>query len=167
MRATVIVASMALVLGLAAVALGDTFTGTTGPDTINATDEPDVISTGFGNDTVNAGFGNDTVNTASGADFVDAGTDSAEFPRDARCPTAPPEDDSVRGGGGPDSLVGGVGDDCFLEDHDTLKGEGGADSIDVTDGVEKGSDTASGGRGNDTCYGDANDVFLSCEHVNP
>jgi Ca2+-binding RTX toxin-like protein len=175
-RATLIVASvLALALGLAAVAVADTFTGSSGPDTINATDGDDTITTGRGNDTVNAGLGSDSVSLGAGTDLADASTPINPFGANtfAECLN---DDDTVSGQGGPDTLFGGVSDRCIeftpASDHDTLNGAGGADTIDVTDdsddmfGDPRGSDVANGGRGNDTCDGDATDVFISCETVN-
>jgi Ca2+-binding RTX toxin-like protein len=167
-RPAVIVASVvALALGLAAVAVAATITGTAGPDTIHGTDEADTITSGRGNDDVFAHFGDDVVHAGAGADFVDAGTSSEDG--DAICFFDTADDDEVNGAGGPDDLVGGdlcgaVGDPA-AGDSDVLSGSGGADRIDVHDQVDEGADTANGGRGNDTCIGDADDTFLSCETI--
>jgi Ca2+-binding RTX toxin-like protein len=178
--ALVIASVVALALGLATVAVAATFTGTSGPDQISATDENDTISTGRGNDTVFAGLGSDSVSLGAGADLADVSSPvEALFLNPDALEHCRNDDDTANGQGGSDNLRGGVNHDCqeFADaatvDHDTLNGSGGADTIDVKDAfgccseINTGSDVANGGRGNDTCYGDQNDQFISCEHVNP
>jgi hypothetical protein len=61
--------------------------------------------------------------------------------------------------------------DGFTDDEDLVKGNRQNDTIHVDDGDP--DDTANGGRGTDTCFGDAvpppaeSDEFKSCEVVNP
>jgi Ca2+-binding RTX toxin-like protein len=176
--ALLIASTVVLVFGLATVALADTFTGTSGPDTISGTDGNDTITSGRGNDNVFAGVGSDSVSLGAGADSADASLPIHPFGNNlfAECQN---DDDTVSGQGGPDTLDGGVSFRCFelnaeSSDHDSLNGAGGADTINVIDSPSDpfdsdgaGSDVANGGRGNDICRGDFDDVFLSCEHINP
>jgi len=76
-----------------------------------------------------------------------------------------------RGGDGVDDNISGlqrndyINARSFTDDVDELFGNSGDDTLDARDG--DGFDTLNGGRGNDTCYGDAGDEFVSCETINP
>ncbi len=76
-----------------------------------------------------------------------------------------------RGGDGvPDSIYGQARNDyinarSFTNDEDELFGREGNDTLDARD--NDGLDTLNGGKGTDTCYGDAGDTFVSCEAINP
>ena len=69
-------------------------------------------------------------------------------------------DDTIFGRGGPDFIDA----NDFTDDTDVANGNGGNDDISVRDGDAL--DTANGGRGDDTCFGDPGDE-LNCEVVNP
>lgn len=64
--------------------------------------------------------------------------------------------DRVRGAAGNDTLIGGSG-------RDILRGRGDNDRLFVVDG--QGGDIAYGGPGNDKCYGERRDRYVSCEQV--
>jgi predicted transcriptional regulator len=51
-----------------------------------------------------------------------------------------------------------------IGDRDRVHGNKGADFIDVADQDTK--DTAWGGKGDDDCWGDTGDTFISCELIN-
>ena len=69
-----------------------------------------------------------------------------------------------------DKIAAHRGDDfidasTFDEDVDKVKGNRNDDEIWVNDGDLL--DTANGGKGDDICYGEAGDKFVSCEEINP
>lgn len=73
--------------------------------------------------------------------------------------------DYAHGGSGKDAILGGAAGDTLIggDGRDRIRGHGGADrlfSVDDTNG-----DVVKGGRGQDSCYGDAGDMFRGCESV--
>ena len=52
----------------------------------------------------------------------------------------------------------------FTDDTDNLYGGPGNDTLDARDG--DGDDTLNGGKGTDSCFGDAGDTFSGCEFIN-
>jgi Ca2+-binding RTX toxin-like protein len=53
----------------------------------------------------------------------------------------------------------------FTDDTDRVRGNRGADTINIADGDIL--DTANGGKGTDTCTGDFGERFISCEIIVP
>lgn len=101
-------------------------------------------------------------------------------PRDVHAPgPTPAEKCTIRGTGGPDTLVGTShhdvicgrrGDDILLGGGgtDTLRGGRGDDNLNARDGIDGGHDILIGGRGKDTCFADNIDrVSSTCERRVP
>lgn len=102
-----------------------------GSGIINGTGGDDVILGSGAVDTIRGFGGNDTICALGSSDSIDAG----------------PGNDVVIAGSGNDTVIGGTGDD-------ELKGGSGSDTLDYSDAgagviVHLGTNTASGGHGND------------------
>jgi Ca2+-binding RTX toxin-like protein len=69
--------------------------------------------------------------------------------------------DTIYGRGGSDYINAAVF--IGIGDRDVVYGNKGGDKLDVDDG--DGKDTANGGNGHDTCYGDPNDAYIGCETI--
>ena len=114
--------------------------------------DADVTVNGTGTLYVSGAGGNDTIAANGGK-----GTGAALAPGA-----------SLIGGTGNDVLIGGAGGDTLHtstldadpDDHDVLKGMGGADEIDAVDG--DGLDEVEGGAGTDACASDAGDTVAGC-----
>lgn len=112
-------------------------TETTGIDT-------DVFMYDVEKVTINAGGGNDSVDAQG---LVGTGPDPFNLPL------------VVKGGGGNDTIVGGVAGDMLYGGGgaDSISGDEGDDLIDLVDGIG-GNDDGDGGPDNDTCLADIGDV---------
>ena len=135
----------------------DTIDGGDDDDTINAGIDDDRVLGGSGDDSILGGHGSDTIFGQNGDDFIDAGhtgtVTNFEDEPDATEPVGLEENDrdSIEGGAGNDTIIGG-------DDDDTIRGGSGADEIDG--GIDEdlifgdsGIDTIDGGDGDDTIDG--------------
>jgi Ca2+-binding RTX toxin-like protein len=71
---------------------------------------------------------------------------------------------TIIGRGGNDQLT-----DTRGQDHDSLRGRRGRDTLDAREGnnANGNTDRVNGGPGRDTCFVDNKDSLVSCEVVNP
>lgn len=123
--------------------------GTDGDDRILGFDGDDIINAGAGVDFINAGLGNDTVNGGDNRDVIEgrAGDDTLNGDEGNDTILGGAGDDTIDGGYGNDIVRGGRGDDVISggfgarpigddgelvnarDRTDTLRGEGGSDTI--------------------------------------
>lgn len=127
----------------------DIVRGGDGADWIFGSDGADSLYGGIGSDVALGGEGNDNI-------FLNEGDDAAwYFDPDGQFDALQAGNDTIHGGTGSDSVKDHLG-------ANTVLGEGGNDTIDLTDGaaeVAHTPDSADGGFGNDTITGDSGDTL--------
>ena len=135
----------------------DRITGTAEADVILTGDGNDRIESGAGNDVADGGDGNDSIAAGPGRDKVNGGNGDDKIRGDA----ATVGNARARASGSIDELLGGGGNDLILGEagNDKLEGGPGDDVIKGGPGIN----VVNGGPGRDTCIGDRDDKFRSCE----
>ncbi|MGB7318932.1 MAG: Hint domain-containing protein, partial [Planktotalea sp.] len=153
----------------------DSIDGGDDDDTINAGIDDDTVRGGLGNDSILGGHGSDAIDGGGGDDYIDAGhTGTPGYIGDVEdslelAGLEENDRDSVDGGAGNDTILGGDDDDTISGgngddvldggiDDDLIFGGNGFDEIfggDGSDTIDAGAsdDTITGGAGADSIFG--------------
>ncbi|KAG1715449.1 Iron-regulated protein FrpC [Nymphon striatum] len=140
----------------------DTISGGGDNDTIDAGIDDDSVNGGLGDDSIIGSHGSDTLDGGGGNDYIDGSNVPAlELTDDVD--TVPENDrDSIIGGGGDDTLLGGDDDDTLLGGSGDDVIDGGIDEDSIVGG--SGDDTITGGQGADTIDGgDGRDNIIGAD----